>query len=322
MMLDRRGFLIGAGGSLAAAHAARAQAPGWPTRAVKIIVPVAAGTATDITARVFGERLAPRWGQPVVVENKPGADGLIALGSFVAGRDDHTLLFSFSTAVSLNPMIHEKLPYDPAIDLVPVTTTSEVLFGIAAHRGLGTASLGALAALAQAQPGKLNWAAAPGLPRFVLERHFRERNLDLAYVGYQQTNAAVTDLGEGRLQVMIASLGTLWPVVEANKAKVVVIAAEGRAAMLPEVPSAIEAGFPDLAVPAVGCVYGWKGMTPTLRDRLAADIDRAAQDAGLVAQLGRVGQSIRRSTPGDLAALLARQRVELEPLAKLIVERK
>jgi tripartite-type tricarboxylate transporter receptor subunit TctC len=322
MKLDRRGFLIGAGGSLTAAHGARGQAQNWPTRAVKIIVPVAAGTATDITARVFGERLAPRWGQPIVVENKPGADGLIALGSFVAGRDDHTLLFSFSTAVSLNPMIHEKLPYDPAVDLVPITTTSEVLFGIAAHQDLTGSSLQDFAALAQAQPGKLNWAAAPGLPRFVLERHFRERKLDLAYVGYQQTNAAVTDLGEGRLQVMIASLGTLWPVIEAKKAKVLVIAAEGRAAMLPEVPSAIEAGFPDLAVPAVGCVYGWKGMTPSLRDRLAADIDGAAQDAGLIAQLGRVGQSVRRSTPGDLAALLARQRVELESLAKLIVERK
>ncbi len=321
MRIHRRAFLGAAvlGGT---SRVLQAQSSPWPTRTVRIIVPVAAGTATDVTARVFGERLSQRWGQPVIVENKPGADGLIALGSFVAGRDDHTLLFSFSTAVSLNPMIHEKLPYDPGTDLVPITTTSEVLFGVAVHKDVAAASLQELAVLAQAQPGKLNWAAAPGLPRFVLERHFRERGLDLTHVGYAQTNAGITDLGEGRIQVMIASLGTLWPVIEGAKVKVLVVAAADRAALLPQVPSAMESGAPELVVPAVGCVYGWKGLADSLRDRLARDIDLAAQDAALVAQLARVGQTVRRSTPVDLAALLVRQRRELEPLARIMAEKK
>jgi tripartite-type tricarboxylate transporter receptor subunit TctC len=315
MLMDRRGFLAGAAASGAAALA-QAQVPAWPGRAVRFIVPVAAGTATDLTARIFGERLSTRWGQPVVVENKPGADGLIALGSFVAGRDDHTLLFSFSTAVSLNPMIHPRLPYDPALDLVPVTTTSEVLFAIGVHAGLGAATLQELGQIARARPGKLNWAAAPGLPRFVLERHFREEQLEVTYVGYTQTNAAVTDLGEGRIEVMIGSLNTLWPVIEAGKVKALAIAAADRAVLLPGAPSAIEAGYPKLAVPAVGCVYGWRGMADALRDRLAADIDTAAQDPALVAQLGKVGQNVRRSTPAELARLLAEQRQSLVPLAE------
>jgi tripartite-type tricarboxylate transporter receptor subunit TctC len=315
MTISRRGFVAGSGAALAV-PAARAQA--WPARPVKVIVPVAAGTATDLTARIFGERLSVRWGQPIIVENKPGADGLIAIGSFVAGRDDHTLLFSFSTAVSLNPMIHAKLPYDPDADLVPITTTSEVLFGVAVHGKVPAATMQELGALALAQPGKLNWAAAPGLPRFVLERHFRERNLALTYVGYTQTNAAVTDLGEGRLEVMIAALNTLWPVIEAQKVKVLSIAATDRAAMLPAAMSALESGFPDLAVPAVGCVYGWKTMPDTLRDRIAADIDTAASDAALVQQLGKVGQIVRRSTPESLAKLLADQRRELKPLAEIM----
>jgi tripartite-type tricarboxylate transporter receptor subunit TctC len=318
MTISRRGFVAGSGAALAA-PAARAQA--WPARPVKIIVPVAAGTATDLTARIFGERLSVRWGQPIIVENKPGADGLIALGSFVAGRDDHTLLFSFSTAVSLNPMIHAKLPYDPDIDLVPITTSSEVLFAVAAHAGVAVGTIAELGNLALAQPGKLNWAAAPGLPRFVLERHFREQKLSLTYVGYTQTNAAVTDLGEGRIEVMIAALNTLWPVIEARKVKVLAVAAQDRAAMLPAAVSAVQSGFPDLAVPAVGCVYGWRDMPGHLRDRIAADIDAAAEDPDLVAQLAKVGQTVRRSTPMDLAKLLADQRRDLKPLAEVMAGR-
>jgi tripartite-type tricarboxylate transporter receptor subunit TctC len=319
MEIDRRSLFAAAALSIGCAAAARAQA--WPTRPVRIIVPVAAGTATDLTARIFGERLAARWGQPIVVENKPGADGLIALGSFVSGRDDHTLLFSFSTAVSLNPMIHQTLPYDPDADLVPIATTSEVLFAIAAHAGVAASTMAELGALAQAQPSRLNWAAAPGLPRFVLERHFREQKLKLTYVGYNQTNAAVTDLGEGRIEVMIAALNTLWPVIEARKAKVLAIAAGERATMLPSAMAAPEAGFPDLAIPAVGCVYGWRSMPPALRDRIAADVDAAAQDPALTAQLARVGQRVKRSTPADLAALLADQRRDLKALAAVMVEK-
>jgi tripartite-type tricarboxylate transporter receptor subunit TctC len=115
---------------------------------------------------------------------------------------------------------------------------------------------------------------------------------------------------------MIGSLNTLWPVIEAGKVKALAIAAADRAVLLPGAPSAIEAGYPKLAVPAVGCVYGWRGMADALRDRLAADIDTAAQDPALVAQLGKVGQNVRRSTPAELARLLAEQRQSLVPLAE------
>ncbi len=295
-----------------------ARTPAWPTRPVRIIVPVAAGTATDLTARIFGEKLSAIWGQGVAVENKPGADGLIALGAFVSGRDDHTLLFSFSTAVSLNPQIHAKLPYDAAVDLVPITTTSEVLFAIGVHASVPVATIANLASYARANPGKMNWAAAPGLPRFVLERYLREQGLDLAYIGYNQTGSAVQDLGEGRLQVMIAALNTLLPVIENNKAKLLVIASTNGAQTAAAVPNAVAAGVPTLVIPAIGCAYGWKGMSVTLRDRVAADIDAVAQDADVVSQLSNVGQVVRRSTPAALATLLAEQQTALAPLADVM----
>lgn len=316
--ITRRTALGGSAAIAVSSRLARAQTTGWPTRPVRIIVPVAAGTATDLTARIFGDKLAPMWGQGVVVENKPGADGLIALGSFVSGRDDHTLLFSFSTAISLNPLIHAKLPYDPAVDLVPITTTSEVLFAIGVHQGVVAKTLAELSIAAKAAPGKFNWAAAPGLPRFVFARHLREQGLDMAYVGYNQTGSAVQDLGEGRIHLMIAAVNTLLPVIGNGRARLLGIAATDRAANVPAVPHAIEAGFPSLVVPAIGCAYGWKGMSVELRDRVARDIDVVAQDAGVIAQITKVGQIVRRSTPAALAKMLAEQRVNLAPLAAIM----
>lgn len=304
------------------APSASAQAGAWPTKPVKIIVPVAAGTATDLTARIFGEKLSARWGQGFVVENKTGADGLIALGSFVSARDDHTLLFSFSTAVSLNPLVIAKLPYDPDVDLVPITTTSEVLFVIAVGPGIKATTLAGLKDEAKANPGKLNWASAPGLPRFVFERHRREQGLDMAYVGYTQTGNAVQDLGEGRIQLIIASLNTVQPVIEAGKAKVLAIASTDRISTMPGIPHAVEAGYPALAVPAIGCAYGWKGMPDALRDRIARDIDTVAQDPSVASQLEKIGQLVRRSTPGELGRLLTKQRTDLAPLATLMAEAK
>ena len=322
--ITRRDAVTGAAAALVAtAPAAQfALAQSWPTRPVRIIVPVAAGTATDLTARIFGDKLATLWGQGVVVENKPGADGLIALGSFVSGRDDHTLLFSFSTAVSLNPLIHAKLPYDPAADLVPITTTSEVLFAIAVHQGVPAKSLAELSLAARSVPGKFNWAAAPGLPRFVFERHLREQGLDMAYVSYNQTGGAVQDLGEGRIQLMIAAVNTLLPVVENGKTRLLGIASTDRAANVPAVPHAVEAGYPSLVVPAIGCAYGWKGMSADLRNKLAKDIDTVAQDTSVVSQIAQVGQIVRRSTPDDLAKLLAEQRTTLAPLAAIMANTK
>ena len=321
---SRRGMLAGASAALISGLAgpARAQGPSWPTRAVKIIVPVAAGTATDLTARIFAEKLAARWGQGVVVESKPGADGLIALGSFVTARDDHALLFSFSTAVSLNPLIHAKLPYDPGLDLVPITTTSEVLFVIAVNKSVNAKTLAELTTEVRANPGKFNWAAAPGLPRFVFERHRKEAALDMAYVGYNQTGSGVIDLGEGRIQVMIASLNTLVPVIEAGTARVLAVASTDRAPSLPSVPNAAEAGYPTLVVPGVGCAYGWRHMPPAIRDRIALDIDAVAQDPSVVSQLATIGQVVRRSTPADLARLLAEQRTNLAPLAAVMAATK
>jgi len=297
---------------------ASADTRAWPTGPVKIIVPVPAGTATDLTARIFGERLAQIWQQPVVVEPKPGGDGLAGLGAFAALRDPNALLFSFSTAVSLNPQIYKSLPYDATSDLVPITTTTEVLFALAVNATSTVTSLAQLVSEVRAQPGKLTWGAAPGLPHFVFERFRQENNLDMAYVGYRQTSTAVTDVGEGRLQVLIAAAQTLQPAIQTGKARLIAVCSATQAPQLPGVPTAPEAGFPNLVVPGIGCAYGGRGMTADVRDRIAGDIDVVAQAPDLVARFSQIGQAVKRSTPLQLAQLMDQQRQALAPLAKVM----
>jgi tripartite-type tricarboxylate transporter receptor subunit TctC len=106
---------------------------------VRIILPLPAGLATDLAARLFAEKLSVRWGQPVVVENRPGADGIVGVTSFVTAHDDHTLLFSFAGPISINLLIHEKLPYDPVRDLVPIAMAIDNFFAVAVSSPTGSA---------------------------------------------------------------------------------------------------------------------------------------------------------------------------------------
>ena len=122
-------------------------------------MPVGPGTAPDITARLFAERLAERWKQPVIVENRPGADGIIGVTAFINMRDDHALLFSFSGPITTLPLVHEKSPYDPARDLVPIASAADSFVSVATSASLKIDSLANLVTLARAQPGKLNYHA-------------------------------------------------------------------------------------------------------------------------------------------------------------------
>ena len=128
----------------------------WPTRPVKFILTLGPGSGADIGARLFADRLAQRWGQPVVVENRPGGDGIVAINAFVGAHDDHELLFSPTSSFTAHPFLHDHLPYRTS-DLLPIARISNTIIAISAPSILNVNSLDQLIALARAQPGKLNW---------------------------------------------------------------------------------------------------------------------------------------------------------------------
>ena len=136
----------------------------WPQRTVKFIVTLGPGSGADIGARLLADRLSKRWGQPVVVENRPGGDGIVGVNAFVSAHDDHVLLFAPSSSFTAHPYMHANLPYKPS-DLAPIARVSNTLICIAVPVGSPLKSLADLVATARAQPGTLNWAGVTGAPR-------------------------------------------------------------------------------------------------------------------------------------------------------------
>ncbi|MEH2539324.1 MULTISPECIES: Bug family tripartite tricarboxylate transporter substrate binding protein [unclassified Bradyrhizobium] len=288
----------------------------WPHRTVRLILPVPAGAAADFTARLFAERLSQRWGQPVIVENRPGADGVIGVSAFLGTDDDHTLLYAISAVFTVHPITQQKLPYDPVRDLVPISPTSDVVLAIAASEKSSIRSLDDLVRTARAQPGKLNWAASPGLPPFVAGGFFKSSKLDLAFVSYRDVGPALQDLGEGRIDVFVHALGVIMPQVQSGRARLLAVASDVRVPLAADVPTVTEAGFPELRMDGVVGFYGKRGMLDTLRDRIASDVRVVASDPGIRERLAAVGQTARPGTAAEFAALLDQYRRRLADLAK------
>src|SRR5215475_8623112 len=150
----------------------------WPQRTVKFVLPLGPGSGVDIGSRLLADRLSTRWGQPVVVENKPGGDGIVAISAFVGAHDDHVLLSSPTSSFTAHPFLHDSLPYKPS-DLAPIARVSNTLITIAVPASLNVGSLAELVALARAQPGKLNWAGTTGALDFVFAGFLKSAGLDM-----------------------------------------------------------------------------------------------------------------------------------------------
>src|SRR5262249_51746866 len=146
--------------------AAPSSAENWPTRAVKFLVPLGPGSGVDIGSRLFADRLSAKWGQPVVVDNRPGGDGIVAISSFVNSHDDHVLLSSPTSSFTAHPYLHDNLPYKQS-DLAPIARVSNTVITVSVPASMKVSSLKELVEMIRAQPGKLNWAGITGALDFM-----------------------------------------------------------------------------------------------------------------------------------------------------------
>src|SRR5215471_19895183 len=191
----------------------------WPQRAVKFIVTLGPGSGVDIGTRLIADRLSRRWGKPVVVENRPGGDGLVAISAFVGANDDHTLFFGPSGTFAVHPYEHDRLPYVAERDLLPIASVSIVIVALSTPATLKLGSLDELVALARAQPGKLNAAAASGNSDFLLFGFIKSIGLQIAKVPYRDIMQAPNDLVESRIQILMTSLAVVQSLMQAGKVK-------------------------------------------------------------------------------------------------------
>src|SRR5215467_4941290 len=226
------------------ASSSSAQSPSsWPQRPVKFIVSLGPGSGADIGARLLADRLTARWNQPVVVENRPGGDAVVAINAFIGARDDHVLLYTPTSSFTAHPYQLDKMPYDPR-ELTPVTRVSNTLVGLAAPASLNVASVADLMAMIKAQPGKLNYTTATGMTDVIFEGYFKSAGLQITRVPYRDVVAPLTDLGEGRIQAYVGALAIVQPHVQGGRVKLLAITNAERAPNYPNTSTVPQAGFP------------------------------------------------------------------------------
>jgi tripartite-type tricarboxylate transporter receptor subunit TctC len=302
------------GTTFAAAQALQA----WPQRTVRFYVTLGPGSGTDIGGRLLADRLARKWNQSVVIENKPGGDGIVAINAFVSAKDDHILLLSPTSAFTAHPYLHDNLPYKPE-DLAPIARISNTFVGITVPVAAPVNSLNELAALIRSKPGELNWANVTGANGFIFEGWLKATNLDMKKVPYRNAVEAARDLAENRVQVYQSAIAIAQPQIEAGKIKLLAVINTVRPAAFPNTPTATEAGHPALTIDGLVGLFGPPTMPIAQRERIAADIKEVMESDPIIKdRLTATGQLFNPGGPAEFGASIVVQRTTIANAAKAL----
>jgi len=320
-MFKLRSTALAAVGFIAAlvlcAPQAFAQQPAWPSRPVKFIIPLGPGSGVDITARVFADKLTAKWGQPVVVENRPGGDAFVAITAVLSAHDDHVLLFAPASTFTAHPYLHDKLPYN-VNDLIPIARVTNTLIGVGVPSVLGVKTLKELAAKVKADPGKLNYASVTGANDLLFASFLKTEGLNMARVPYKDTVQAINDLAENRIQSFVGAYAILRPQVQNGKVTVIALTNSKHAAALPDIPTSEEAGFKTLTMDGLVGLLGPKEMPAAARERIASDVREIAADPAVVERLAKTGQVISPGSPKQFADEIDGQRALVARIGKIL----
>lgn len=296
---------------------APSSAQSWPTRAVRFIVPLGPGSGVDITARLLADKLSAKWGQPVVVENRPGGDAIIAITAVIAAHDDHVLLFAPASTFTAHPYLHDKLPYN-IDDLVPIARVTTTVIALGVPSTLGVNSIKDLVDKVKVAPGKLNYASVTGANDLLFESFLKIEKLNMARVPYKDPVTAINDVSEGRIHAFVGAYAIMRPRILAGKVKAIALTNSHHAEALKDIPTAREAGFKSLEMDGLVGLLGPKDMPLSVRDRIAADIRQALADPAVIAKLTTTGQILSPGSPSEFAESLEEQREKVAGIGKLL----
>jgi tripartite-type tricarboxylate transporter receptor subunit TctC len=292
--------------ALAAAGAvmpAAAQSTGFPHKTVRIIVPYTTGGSNDVIARLLAQQLQTQWGQPVVVENRPGAAGNIGSAEVAkAAPDGHTLLLTNINITSMNPALIANMPFDPQKDFAPISLLGTTTLALVVHPSVPANSVAELISLAQKEPGKLNYASSGnGSPQHMSAEMFKAMTrTQITHVPYRGAAPAVADVVGGQVQVTVGVVNQLIAHIRSGRLRALGVTSLKRLAQLPEVPTLDEAGvrgyeseiWLGLAAP---------GATPTpLIEQINQDVRRAMSNPEVVSRLQGQGIDVLLSTPAQM----------------------
>jgi tripartite-type tricarboxylate transporter receptor subunit TctC len=274
-------------GSALAQIPATGAAHAWPTKTVRVITPLTPGSATDILARTVAERLSGQLGQPVVVENRPGASTTIGAAAVAkADPDGHTILVT-SSAHTVAPFLYSNLSYDTARDLAGVTPLANLPTVLLVSPSKGYKSVHDLVAAARAKPGSINYASAAASTHLNAERFRRSARFEAVHIPFKGAPEALTEVMAGRVDFYFSPIAPALPLLRDGKLLALAIGASKRASILPNLPTTIEAGFPD------SDYNFWVGMFVPARTPLEV-INRLHRESAAALQLPEVRERIAR----------------------------
>jgi tripartite-type tricarboxylate transporter receptor subunit TctC len=273
-----------------------------------VVVPFPAGSATDTVTRILANSVSLSVGQPLVVENKAGADGAIAAAEVAKSPGDgYTLLMATNSPMSAVPAMKKNPPYDPVRDFTPITDVGRYTFFIVLHPSVPAKTLPELIAYARANPGKLNYAT--GNTTGIVSTAFfsSQAAIKMVHVPYKGEPQAITDLVAGRVQLMFASSSTSVPHVREGRLRALVTTLPKRSSLLPEVPSIAEAGMPQFSITSWAGLFGRAGVPREVVQRLNKEFVDAMARPDVQAAMERQAFALSPSTPGELAAFVKEQ---------------
>ena len=282
----------------------------WPARPVTFIVPFAAGGTTDIVARLVGAKLQQMWGQPVVIEDRPGAGGNIGAGVVAKAQPDgYTLLVPSGSILTVNPHIYKDMGFDPQKDLLPITNLASGPMIVVVNPNVPARNLKELIALAKKEPGQLNFGSAGiGSQVHMAGEGFADAaGIDIKHIPYKGEALGLNDLMGGQVQLMVGNIAAASGFVKSGKLRALAVTSRERSPMMPDVPSADEAGLRGFES------VGWFGLmapagTPrAIIDKIQADTAKALQDPEVKAALAKQGMEPVGNKPEEMAQAIAEE---------------
>lgn len=302
----------------ALAQGAPAADSAYPTKPVRIVVPLSAGGPTDLLARIIGQQLGEKLRQPVIIENRPGAGGNI--GADIVAKspaDGYTLFMGTSGPLSINPSLYSKLAFNPATDFAPIVLIASAPFVVATHPAVPAKSIKELIALAKSKPGQLNFGAVSGSAAHLATELFKSMaGLDMVHVSYKGAAPATNELVAGQIQLSFASTPGVMPMVKAGKLTALAVTSAKRMTQLPEIPTLAESGLPGYEASV------WYGLVAPAKTpqaiivRLNTEINKILQDKSIRQKLLANDFEPAGSTPEQFDAYIRAETVKWAKVVK------
>ncbi len=306
-------------GGLLLVLAGAATGQSYPNKPIRIVIPYAAGGTSDILARQIGPKLTEAWGQPLIVENKPGANGNVG-ADFVAksAPDGYTLLLTDLGGLVISASVYPKLPFNPAKDFTPVVMVSYSPHVLAVHPDVKVNNVKELVAMAKAYPGRLNFAISGigGAPQLAGIEFAQRMGVDWAYIPYKGGADAITGVVGGQAHVLFNGMLATWPHVTGGRLRALAISSAQRVAAAPETPTVAEQGLPGFETGSYQGVVGPLGIPRETVTKLNAELIRVLNAAEMKERFAKQGTEVRTDTPESLGKWMSTEQAKWAKVVK------